>query len=492
MREVVVVGAGPVGLWLTRELRLAGIDVLVLERAEERAPHSRALTIHPRTLEVLAMRGLADDLLAEGVKIPNGHFAVLPHRLDFAPLDTAFPFTLALPQVRTEELLERYALNAGAEIRRGETVVDVRQDRSAATVRVEAAAGSYEVHARYVVGCDGAHSVVRESAGIAFPGTDSTTTGFLGDVILDDPPVTGFSAHNSNGLVMAVGLPGGVFRIVGVDPCQQDGTREQLRFEDFRDSVIRAAGTDFGMRDPVWLSHFRDTTRQVENYQQGRVLVAGDAAHVHFPTGGVGLNVGVQDAMNLGWKLAAVVQDRGTTKLLDTYHCERHAVGQTMLEFCRAQTALITAFSPSGQALRSLVDHLVSTNARLSLALAARLSALDVAYPPAHESHPLVGQRAPDLAVSDGHRSSLYQLLHEGRPIMFTNAAGSSEAIQQQPGHADIVTCDGGLDIADRTEWRGITNVLVRPDGHVAWVTQDRQDPALAVDAATAALYAPD
>lgn len=471
MEDVVIAGAGPVGLWLARELRLAGVGVVVLERATERSSHSKALTIHPRTLEVLAMRGVHDDLLADGLQIPSGHFGVLESRLGFGSLDTEFPFTLAQPQVRTEELLEQYAHAAEADIRRGHTVTGLAQNDESVTVEVEGPGGQYQIQAQYLVGCDGASSTVRKQAGFSFPGTDSTTFGFLGDVVLDNPPKQiGFSTHTSRGCMMIAPLPGGLFRFVGVDPNRQDTGPTELEFDEFRQSVVAAAGTDFGMRDPVWLSRFGNASRQATHYRHGRVLLAGDAAHIHFPTGGVGLNVGVQDAMNLGWKLAAQVRGHAAKGLLDSYHAERHPVGAALLENSLAQTAVITAFSPEGQALRALLNQLIADHPQLSLDLAERLSALNVEYRPDAEAHRLVGRRTPNLELT-GTPSHLYSLLHAGQPVLlYTRALETARGIAER--HS-VTVHRAQIASTGRPDWEAATALLVRPDGHIAWATDD-------------------
>ncbi|MFG2049492.1 FAD-dependent monooxygenase [Micromonospora sp. NPDC048935] len=402
MEDVVIVGAGPTGLWLAAELRLGGASVTVLEARPERDPHSKALTIHPRTIEIFDCRGVAEAFLAEGLRIPNGHFAGLPDRLDFAVLDTPYPFTLALLQARTEELLEARAEALGVTIRRDCEVAGI------SSAGVELANGS-EVEARYVVGCDGVHSTVRTSAGIEFPGTDATTWGWLGDVVLDAPPERGIaSTAGETGSLMIVPLPGGIHRLVGGDPVtNQPRWPGELTLEELRATVWKIAGTDFGMRDPIWLSRFGDATRQATTYRSGNVLLAGDAAHMHFPTGGVGMNVGLQDAHNLGWKLAAVVTGRADETLLDTYHEERHPVGADLLEHTRAQTALITAYSRNGHALRAVLSGLIATAPDLSRELAERLSGLNVAY--------RTGRRVPNLAFPDG--STLFERLRPGKPV---------------------------------------------------------------------------
>ncbi|GAA3546100.1 monooxygenase [Amycolatopsis ultiminotia] len=402
MEDVVIAGAGPTGLWLAGELRLGGASVTVLEARPDRDPNSKALTIHPRTIEIFACRGVAEPFLAEGIRIPNGHFGGLPDRMDFSALDTPYPFTLALLQARTEQLLEARARRMGATIRRGCRVAGRTHNG------VELAEGEV-VTARYVVGCDGTRSTVRAAAGIEFPGTDATTWGWLGDVRLDEPPEHGFAnVATAEGGLMIVPLPGGIHRLVGGDPAtNRPGWPGELTLDELRATVGRIAGTDFGMRDPVWLSRFGNATRQAVAYRAGPVLLAGDAAHMHFPTGGVGMNVGIQDAHNLGWKLAAVVTGRADEALLDTYHEERHPVGAELLEHTRAQTALMTTYSPEGQALRAVLSRLIATAPDMSRHLAERLSGLSVAY--------ATGKRVRNLPLPEG--TTLFEQLRTGEHV---------------------------------------------------------------------------
>ncbi|TDU73594.1 FAD-dependent monooxygenase [Streptomyces sp. KS 21] len=457
---IVIIGAGPVGLWLAAELRLGGAEVTVLEARTEPNPHSRALTIHPRTLELLACRGIVERFLAEGRPIPDGHFGGLDDRMDFGVLDTPFPFTLALPQARTEALLEEHALAAGVQVRRGHEVIDLTQDASGVTVEV---AGRSPMRAEYVVGCDGTRSIVRENAGIAFPGTAATVWGWLGDVVLDDPPPGVVNTSGPKGGLMVVPLPGGVHRIVGGDPASARPDRPgELALDELRAKVVAITGGDFGMRDPRWLSRFGNATRQAEHYRKGRVLLAGDAAHMHFPTGGVGLNVGLQDAANLGWKLAAVATGAAPDTLLDTYHDERHPVGAELLASTRAQTALMTGYTPEGQALRALLSDLIAGVPTLSRTLAERVSGLSVAYP-AGDGHHLIGTRAPDLDL-DGD-TSLFALLHAGRHLLL-DLTGTVRAVEG-------VTLHRATSVVPHTDWKGVTAALIRPDGHVAWADDE-------------------
>ncbi|WP_260336052.1 FAD-dependent monooxygenase [Streptomyces sp. EAS-AB2608] len=477
-QHVVVAGGGPVGLWLAAELRLGGVAVTVVEMREERDPRSKALTVHPRTLEILASRRAHRPFLRAGTPLPSGHFGMLGTRLDFRALDTPFPYTLALPQARTEELFEERALALGARILRGHRVTGLAEDPQGVTVRVEGPDGPYDLRAAYAVGCDGARSTVRAAAGIGFPGTAAGVVGFLADVTLDSPPPPGFSAFGPAGGLMVAPLPGGRFRLVGITPDDVTTTWPgALSLDELRAKVRAVAGQDFGLHSPVWLSRFGNATRQAERYRRGRVLLAGDAAHQHFPTGGVGMNVGIQDAHNLGWKLAAVIGGRGAGALLDTYHRERHPVGADLLESSRAQTALMTAFSPEGRALRAQLSTLLATLPALNATLAERVSGLAVGYPPADPSaHPLTGTRAPDLPVEGAE--GLFALLRADR-LLLLDLTGGSLAGPPAPG----VAVHTGAPDRPRPAWAGVRAALIRPDGHVAWAGTESDATALAAAA---------
>jgi 2-polyprenyl-6-methoxyphenol hydroxylase-like FAD-dependent oxidoreductase len=409
--EVIVVGAGPVGLMLAAELRLSGVEVVVVERLTDPSAHPKALGLHARTLEQLAMRGLHRHFLAAGIRVPAWHFGFLQQRLDLTRLDSPYPFMLAFPQDRTEAILQERALELGARVVRGCQVTGLKQDADGVRITVEDGSAW---HAGWVVGADGAGSTVRRGAGIGFPGTDADTYAYLGDVRADAPPEPGYGVQNENGAMIVAPLPGGLLRFTGYDPEDQDPARRELTLEELADTAKRIGGTDFGLRDPAWLSRFGNATRVAASYRSGRVLLAGDAAHMHFPAGGVGLNLGLQDALNLGWKLGGVVRGCAADALLDSYHDERHRWAQDVAEHTLAQTALITATTPTGQALRRLLSGLIGTLPDLSLTLARRLSGLDVHY---GEPGAPAGSRVAETgeALLEGHPA---ELVVDGRRAM--------------------------------------------------------------------------
>jgi 2-polyprenyl-6-methoxyphenol hydroxylase-like FAD-dependent oxidoreductase len=482
--QVVVAGGGPVGLWLAGELRRAGVTVAVIESRTERDARSRALTVHPRTIETFASRGAHEPFVREGIPLPGGHFGILESRLDFRRLPSPFPHTLALPQERTEALLEQQALDLGAVILRGRRVTGFTEGEGADHVAVHLTGphGPRTLRAAYLVGCDGTRSTVRTAAGIDHPGTPSTVLGWLADVHLDEPPAPGYSRFGPEGTLMAVPLPGGVHRLVGITPRDLTTTWPgDLTWEELRENVVGVAGTDFGMRDPLWLSRYGNATRLAARYRKSRVLLAGDAAHQHFPAGGVGMNVGIQDAANLGWKLAATLNGWAPDGLLDTYHAERHPVGADLVEISRAQVALMTAFTPEGLSLRALLARLITTLPDLNDRLAAQVSSLAVAYPPTvPHAHPLVGTRAPDLDLGG---ANLFALLRADSHLLLDLTPGARLDRFARPG----LRVHTGTPGPPPAEWTGIRAALVRPDGHVAWADTHGDDTALA-ERLTAAL----
>jgi 2-polyprenyl-6-methoxyphenol hydroxylase-like FAD-dependent oxidoreductase len=464
--DVAVVGAGAVGLWLAGELRLAGVSVVLIEQARQRSPHSRGLNVHARTLEVLDMRGMADAHVLEGRAVPTAHFAALSVRLDMSFLASRFPFMLVLPQVRTEELFAERAVGMGAELRLGHRVTGVDQDDDGVDVEVEGPDAGYVERARFVVGCDGARSSVRAAAGIEFDGYGTTRTALIGDVELSEPPERGaLSVHRPEGSLIIVPMPGDRYRVVAKDverlnvPRSTDGTLEELR-----ESTRRILGTDLGARDPTWLARVGNASRLARVYRRGRIFLAGDAAHIHPPQGGQGLNLGVQDAMNLGWKLAAAVNGTAPDWLLDSYEFERRPAGASVIEISRAQEELASATTPGEMAVRDLFAEILDEHPEVNRSLAERVSALAVTYPSEEGSHPLAGHRAPDLQL-DGCVRRLWELLRDGHFALLTRRDSPQQHQIEHPGVTTAVVLEE--DIAQRGS---ADTALVRPDGYFAWL----------------------
>jgi 2-polyprenyl-6-methoxyphenol hydroxylase-like FAD-dependent oxidoreductase len=474
MIDVAVVGGGPVGMWLAAELHRAGARPVVFERRAERPPHSKALTLYPRTLELFAMRGIADRWLDEGTQLPSSHFAILTSRLDFTGLDTRFPFTLFLPQLRTEQLLEDHLATLGVPYLMSHTVTGLRQDADGVEIDVLTPSGAKALRAAYVVGCDGGASTVREAAGIEFAGTPGTWSTVLGDVELTDPPPErALTLNLPGGSMYMVALGGGRYRLAPIDHAALDNlTDAPVTFEELRTNTRRLAGTDYGMRDTedAWLSRVNNATRQAVSYRNGRVLLAGDAAHIHYPAGGQGLNLGLQDAANLAWKLAAVIRGWAPGWLLDSYQAERHPVGLEVVEDSLAQCALFANPSREGIALRDRFDRLLATNPSLNHELAVRLSGLRVCYPDA-------GRRMPDLALRDAPAASVFGLLPDAKFVLLvldgegnaSETAGRGVAGAGAGCYRDRLKVITAALAEDRADWAGVREVLIRPDGYVAW-----------------------
>jgi 2-polyprenyl-6-methoxyphenol hydroxylase-like FAD-dependent oxidoreductase len=470
--EVVIAGAGPTGLMLAYELRLAGVDVALVDGLPARTGESRAGGIHARTMEILDQRGLLDDLLPLGRSIQAGHFSGLP--LDFSDFNTRYPFTLAVLQSVIERELDRHATELGATVQWASPVTDFRQDASGVEV-VIGGPTPRRIHAAYLVGCDGGRSAVRKLAGIDYVGTDATATGMLADVELADPPARPFFGHRRGvGDFSAVQFEPGWYRLVVQrhDRVLERGT--ELSFEDFRTSFTEVAGTDFGMHSPRWVSHYGDAARQADRYRVGRVFVAGDAAHIHYPAGGQGQNLGIQDAVNLGWKLAAALRGNASDELLDTYETERHPIAARVLHNTRAQTALGRP-GPHTDALRDIMSDLIDMD-QVRHRLGLMITALDIRYD-IKGDHPLIGRRVPDAdLITPGGATRVHELLRAGRPVLLVLNGNGVPAVPEWHDRVEIV----GAESRDR-RWRvpgvgGIpapAAVLLRPDGYVAWASEE-------------------
>ena len=482
--DVAVVGGGPVGMWLAAELYRGGVRPVVLERRAERPPHSKALTIYPRTVEQFAMRGIADRWLAAGTPVPSSHFAILKSRLDFSFLDTRYPYTLFLPQRRTEELLEEHLAELGVPYLRQHAVTGLRQDESGVDLDVDSPGGPAVVRAAYAAGCDGAASVVRAAAGIDFAGTPDTWQTILGDIELTDPPPTpALTLSQPGGSVYMVALGGGRYRLAVIDHATlYDLTDQPVTFADLRASALRVAGTDFGMRQTpdAWLSRVGNATRQAACYRAGRVLLAGDAAHIHYPAGGQGLNLGLQDAGNLAWKLAAQIRGWAPPGLLDSYHAERHPVGLNVIDDSLAQCGLFANPSREGIALRDRFNAILGAHPSLCRELAVRLSGLAIRYPAAGQaSGQVAGRRVPDLDLRAAPVPTIFGLLPSAKFVLLNlgSGPGASAAPAGFADRLDVVTAELA---ADRPDWAGVRAMLIRPDGYLAWTSQGDDAPPLA------------
>lgn len=459
---VVIAGGGPTGLMLGAELTLAGVDVAIVERrTSQELDGARAGGLHARTIEVLDQRGIADRFLSQGQRHQVVHFH-LP--LDITDLPTRHNYVLALWQNHIERILAEWADELEVPIHRGREVTGFTQD--ATGVDVELSDGT-TLRATYLVGCDGGRSLIRKTAGIDFPGWDASTSWLIAEAHMADEPPWGFR-HDALGTHAIGKLEDGRARLVLTE--REVGSASEPTLRDVSEALIAVYGTDYGIHRPTWISRFTDMARQAATYRDRRILLAGDAAHVHAPVGGQGLNIGVQDAVNLGWKLAQVVKRTAPESLLDTYHAERHPVAARALRNTMAQVAL----RRPDERTKALGDYLAGL-LRIDeprKRIAAEMSGLDVHYD-LGQGHPLLGRRMPDLDLTTPHGPRrLFTLLHDAKPLLLDLG---------HPGGLDITpwsdrvqsltaTYDGPWELPAIGPVPAPTAVLIRPDGHVAWV----------------------
>src|SRR5580700_6873382 len=457
---VVIAGGGPTGMMLAAELALAQVDVVIVERSATPDPErARAGGLHARTIEVLDQRGVADRFLEEGKAMQIQGFGRIP--LDISDFPTRHNYGLALPQVQTERLLATWVQELGVPTMREREVTGFTQDGTGVDVALSDATS---IRADYLVGCDGGRSVVRKAADIDFAGWDASTSWLMAEVGVVEKPEFGLRPG------------GGIGPVEGGDRIRVTLTEREVEhagdptLQDVSEALVASDGTDYGVHSLSWTSRFTDNTRQAASYRKGRILLAGDAAHVHPPLGGQGLNTGVQDAVNLGWKLAQVVKKTSPQSLLDTYHDERHPVGARVLQNTMAQVAL-TSSGDRHQALRNTMTELLSMD-EPRRSIAAMMSGLDIHYD-LGPGHPLLGRRMPDLNIATASGPlRVYELLHRARPVLLNLG---------QPGIFDITPWADPVQLIDADyggPWElpvlgsvsAPVAVLIRPDGYVAWV----------------------
>lgn len=472
MEHVVVVGAGPTGMMLAGELGLAGAPVVLLERRTAPSGESRGLGFGPRTMELFAQRGLLEEF-GEIATSSAGHFGGVP--LDFSVLEGAHFSVQGVPQWRTEEVLRGWLGRLGVEIRRGAAVVGLDQGSRGVDVHIEGEAGPATLRASYVVGCDGGRSAVRSAAGFTFAGTEPTLEMYLADIENTEVRPRPIGEHVAGGMAMAGPVGDGIHRIIACEHGNEPKERaEPPAFAEVAAAWQRLTGEDVGGATPRWVSSFTDAARQATEYRRGRVLLAGDAAHICLPAGGQGMNTGVQDAANLGWKLAAVASGRASEELLDTYETERHPVGERLLRNTRAQGMLTLG----GEAARPMREVLAELIAREDVArhLAGMVGGLDIRYDVGPGDHPLLGCRLPHTGLAAGGRATTTaQLLSSGRGV-FLDVAGVPDqraAASRWRDRVDVVEADAPRD----TAVHGAQALLVRPDGHIAWTAAGSGDP---------------
>ncbi|WP_406382196.1 FAD-dependent monooxygenase [Streptomyces sp. NBC_01618] len=472
--DVLVVGAGPTGLLLAGDLAAQGLSVALAERRpHETSNTTRAFAVHARTLELLDTRGVADELVKTGTPLSAFRFFG-KLSLDLSRLHTRFPFVLITPQYEVERLLERRARTSGVHFRYGTELIALHQDASSDTVTAELREANDSVttlRARYLVGTDGVHSRVRQALGLPFPGQSVIRSIVLADVRLAEEPPDLLTVNGvGDAFAFIVPFGDGWYRVMGWNRAHQAADSDPVDFDELRETTRRVLGTDYGMHDARWISRFHSDERQVPAYRTGRVFLAGDAAHVHSPAGGQGMNTGLQDAANLSWKLSAVLrgQTAAPEALLDSYHAERHPVGTMVLRSSGALVRLAMARTPLQRTVRALAATVLYTIRPAADKAIGQVSGISIAYAAPRGAHPLTAKRAPDLSLQEGR---LHQLLRDGTFVLVTPVDTTTPASPIPLVHAHWKS--------DRT-----TSLLIRPDGYIAWAG-DHADPAALQTAVT-------
>jgi 3-(3-hydroxy-phenyl)propionate hydroxylase len=467
---VIIAGGGPTGLMLAGELALAGVDVAIVERrANQDLAGTRAGGFHARTIEALDQRGIAERFFAQGKTAQIAGFAWI--RLDMSDFPTRHPYGLALGQNHIERILAEWVDGLKVPIYRERQVTGFTQDDGGIDVRISGGSSprpEQMLRAQYLIGCDGGRSAVRKAAGIEFPGWDPTISHLIAEVEMTGEPPLGLhrDAHGIHSLGKME--DGKTVRILLTE--SEVGRSGDPTLEDLSEALVKIYGSDFGIHNPTWISRFTDMARQAAAYRKGRVLLAGDAAHIHYPTGGQGLNIGVQDAVNLGWKLAQVVKQTAPENLLDTYYAERHPIAARVLRDTRAQVALLRTDDHTN-ALREIMSQLLALDEPRKV-IAGMMSGLDVHYD-FGPGHPLLGRRMPDLdlVTAEGPKR-VFPLLHKARPLLLN--LGAPGALDIAPWVDRVQQLDaryaGPWNLPVLGDVPAPTAVLIRPDGYVAWV----------------------
>ncbi|MFD6059760.1 FAD-dependent oxidoreductase [Rhodococcus wratislaviensis] len=489
--RVVVVGGGPSGLTVATELARAGVDVVVLERRTQPV-QSRAGTILPRVLELLDSRGLAQNFIDRAATIRSNplipvHIWAGMQPVEWRHLESRFGFRLVLPQNHTEELLLEEALRLGVVVKHGVTVESVVQQSTAVTVTAAAEDGPVSLSADYLVGADGGRSIVRSQLGLGFEGHGPTFTGIVADLRMDRPwPEARRMIDNDKGWVTS--FPFGEnesitrFNIVHAERRHAPAA-EPVTADEVRRCLTDVLEKDLPFDDLVWASRFTDSLRIATKFQQGRVFLVGESARIHYPASGVGMNFCIQDAFNLGWKLAAVINEHAGPALLATYEAERRPVAEALLRSVAAQCSVQFDFTPEGVAFKRMFERELLPIPEVNRRIGLELNGLSFPYPADSRQHPMVGYRCPDLDLVTGSGPTRMGEMLRDHALVLIDATGAGTyadlALQGAPVRAHsghIVLAPSGLE--------DVKSLLVRPDGYIAWACADapaREDAQLAI-----------